>query len=112
MSELYNEIEKLIENIVGKTGELYELGAFSGIGWSHASTPMNRESSNHIVVIKKQKNAVHVYYAFWKFDEDEKNRIVSVFGKSAVGKNCIRIKKMTEERREVLAFNINKSKGT
>jgi len=109
LNELYDEIEQLIEDITGQIGMPFTLGAFSGMGWCYAPTPMSKDPYPNIT-IKQQKNAIHVYYAFWKFNEDEKKRFTSIFGQSAAGKSCIRIKKMTSERKEALAYIINRCK--
>jgi hypothetical protein len=107
LDELYNEIMRLVKDITKQNGMPFELGAFSAIGWRHDSS---NDTPMPYISIKKQKNAVHVYYSFWKFNEAEKRHFVSVFGKSAIGKSCIRIRKMTVERKETLTFIINRCK--
>lgn len=103
MDELYLELKELIESHSGQKGLLFEAGAFSGLGWyffhykcSTFDGPYPRVS------LKQQKNAVHVYTALWDNGKSVLEDYVGIFGKSGVGKGCLRIRKLTPARRQAL----------
>ena len=103
MDELYSEIKNIIEKQAQKAGELFESGKFSGLGWYFYHYKCSTYDGPYPrICLKQQKNGVHVYTALWQDGKSVLEDYVDVFGKSAIGKGCIRIKKMTPARKEAL----------
>jgi len=103
LQSLYYEIKNLIDEGVGEPGHEYEYGKFKGLGWldfDYANT--NYEGPFPRISLKLQKNAVHVYVMMWIDGKPILENYVNIFGKSAVGKGCLRIKKLNDERKRAL----------
>ena len=103
MDGLYGEIKDIIEKQAQKTGEPFESGKFTGLGWYFFHYKCSTYDGPYPrVCLKQQQNAVHIYTALWQDGESVLEDYVDVFGKSAIGKGCIRIKKLTPARKEAL----------
>jgi len=103
MEETYQEIYQLIKETSGQEGTEFEIGAFSGLGWLYA--PYKSTTFDGLypkLVLKQQKQAVHVYVTLFENGKSLLENYTEVFGKSAIGKSCIRIKKLTPERKAAL----------
>jgi hypothetical protein len=107
LEQLHNEIKELIEEHVGEKAKTFTLGKFSGLGWlefHYICSTYDRLYPR--IVLKCQSNAIHVYIMSREYGLLE--RYISVFGKTGLGKGCIRIKKLTPERQEALIEIISK----
>ena len=108
MEELYQEIYQLMKDETGQEGRDFAIGAFSGLGWLYA--PYKSASFDGLypkICLKEQKNAVHVYVTLFVDGKSVIENYTAIFGKSAIGKSCIRVKKLTRQRREALEEIIN-----
>lgn len=103
LQSLYYEIKSLIDEETGELGQEYEYGKFKGLGWlvyNYSNT--SYEGPLPRISLKLQKSAVHVYVMLWINGKPVLENYVHVFGKSAVGKGCLRIKKLDAERKRAL----------
>ena len=98
LDDLYVEILEILENKLGK-GESYISGKFEGLGW------LNFPYKGGLlpkISLKQQKNAVHLYIMKWIDGKPVLDRYRHIFGKSATGVGCIRIKKLDSDRKQAL----------
>ena len=109
---LYNEIKTLINTQTQQIGKDYVCGKFEGEGW----LPFHYVCSTFDgmyprISLKQQKNAVHFYIMLWIDGVPVLERYTELFGKSAVGKGCLRIKQLTPERARALCEIIELAKA-
>jgi len=103
MQNTYNEIKDIIETTIGEQGKHYVAGKADGLGWleiNYKNTCF--DGTIPMISIKQREKAVHVYVMMWSGGKPITEDYIKVFGKSAVGVSCIRIRKLTEERKEAL----------
>jgi len=107
LEALYIEIEGLIEERLGEKGKPFTVGKFSGLGWLDFHYRCSTyEGLYPRISLKRQANAVHVYvmHVAYGLLKD----YVDIFGKTGIGKGCIRIKKLTPERHDALLEIVDK----
>jgi len=115
LQPLYDEIKNTIENEVGEPGYNFAYRSFEGQGWLNFHYVCSTyEGQYPRIVLKQQKEAVHFYVMLWVDGKPILENYTSIFGKSSVGKSCIRIKKLNDERRnaivEIIRLAINENK--
>jgi hypothetical protein len=109
LQDIYNEINDIITNATNETGKPFSYGKFEGIGWLEFTYTNSTYSGPFPKIsLKLQKNAVHIYIMHWLDGKPIIENYVDAFGKSATGVGCIRIKKLTEERKTALEDIVNK----
>jgi len=112
LSGLYDEIRHIIESKIGEAGEKFSYGKFDGLGWLNFHyTCSTYDGLFPRISLKQQKNAVHIYVMMWKDGRPLLENYVNVFGKSAIGKGCLRIKKLNEEFKKAICEIIDYVKG-
>lgn len=89
---MYQQIIDLINYETGEEAQVYSIGKFTGLGWLHDSSNEPR------ITIKEYNNSVHIYAYLWDKDENHHHVLASIFGKSGVGKTCIRIKTLNSDK--------------
>ena len=103
MHELYEQLKTIIETETDLSGTVYTSGKFTGIGWfpfNYKTTTYEQEL--YLISLKEYEKTVNLYVMHWVDGENIVGQYVDVFGKSAVGKGCIRIKKLSPEREHVV----------
>ena len=101
--ELYDKILNKIELKYGEAGKNFTCGKFEGLGWDFYHYKCSTYDGPYPrVALKQQKNGTHVYTMLWEDGKSVLEDYIDVFGKSAVGKGCLRIKKLTPEREAAL----------
>ena len=100
---LYNEIKSLIDREVGGLGVDFTAGKFTGIGWLFFHYKCTSYDGLYPrISLKQYPDSVHIYFHLFKDGQSELDSFVDIFGKSAVGKGCVRLKKWNEERKDAL----------
>ena len=100
---LYHEILSLIERTVGEPARPFTCGKFDGVGWLDFHYVCSTyDGAYPRLALKQQKNAVHVYLMLWIDGIPVLERYMSLFGKSAVGKGCLRLKKLDPAKEAAL----------
>lgn len=112
---LYDRIKKIINEVVGEEGVEYTLGKFTGDGWLNFHYVCSTYDGQYPrVSLKQQKAGVHVYIMLWIEGKPILENYIDVFGKTAVGKGCLRLKKLTDEGevalREIIQCAVEKNK--
>lgn len=103
MDTLYNELVEYITRRTNENPVPISMGKFEGIGWIEMPYESAQYTGNYpTLVIKQYDKTVNLYVTLYDGDEPVAMRYASVFGKSAVGKTCIRIKKLNEAKLEAL----------
>ena len=101
--ELYKKMKSLIEEITGEPGHQVVCGKFEGEGWlMYHYVCSTYDGMYPRVSIKQQKNAVHFYVMLWIAGKPILERYAYLFPKSAMGKGCLRLKKLSSETEQVL----------
>ena len=104
LRNLQDEIARIIERESGETGHDFTNGAFEGLGWLNFHYRCSTYDGPYPrIALKLQKNAVHLYLMVWVDGEPPLKRYAELFGKSAVGRCCLRIKFLDDERRKAIA---------
>ncbi|TLG72504.1 hypothetical protein [Culicoidibacter larvae] len=99
MPEIYEQINQLISNITGVHGKEYTIGKFTGLGWLNFHYVCSTYDGPYPrISLKQYEKTVNVYYALWEDGQGVVEGYKDVFGKSNVGKNCIRIRKLDEQK--------------
>lgn len=99
MDTIFEEIINALNKTTQEGGKTFESGKFVGLGWCFRQRKTsNFEGPYPLIALKVQKNAVHLYYPFWLFSSTEIQNFQEIFGQSAMGKSCIRVKKLSTER--------------
>lgn len=107
---MFSEINEMIESVIGETGREYTIGKFTGIGWLDFHYVCSTYDGMYPrISLKKQSSGVHLYvmspdYGLLAEYED-------VFGKSGLGKGCIRVKTLTADRMAGLRDIVEKVKA-
>ncbi|MFV0560190.1 MAG: hypothetical protein ACK5NA_05690 [Enterococcus sp.] len=107
--KLFTQIQQLIEQETNLPGESFTVGKFTGIGWLFTQ-PSPDEPASPMIAIKQYAKTVNVYVPI---DEDEPplvEQYAHIFGKSNLGKTCIRISSLTPARLDALKLLVNKIK--
>jgi len=103
MKNLYDEVERMITSEVGKEGHPFVYGKFEGVGWlDFQYTSSTYKGPYPRIALKQQTGAVHLYVMLRIGGEPFLEKYVSIFGKAAVGKGCLRIKKLDDTRRDAI----------
>ena len=103
IKSLYDEIEHMIVSEVGVQGHPFIYGKFEGLGWlDFQYTSSAYEGPCPKIALKQQKNAVHLYVMSQTQGQPLLEKYVPIFGKTAVGKGCLRIKTLNEARRNAI----------
>jgi hypothetical protein len=103
MDNLFDEIKNMIDKATGEAGREFSLGKFEGLGWLDFHYSCSTYDGLYPrIALKQYANAVHFYAMLWIDGKSVIEDYSNVFGKSSVGKGCIRIKKLTDERRDAL----------
>ena len=108
---LYNEILTFITNALGVPGEPFTAGKFTGVGWlyfHYKSASYNGMYPR--IALKRQMHSVNVYVM--GKDDHLLDAYAADFGKTAVGKGCIRIKNLTPVRKARLLQLVNELAAT
>ncbi|MCL1987897.1 MAG: hypothetical protein FWG64_08005 [Firmicutes bacterium] len=103
LDSLYNGILELFTSELGnehRNGTEYTIGKFTGIGFLFPKEDCEKPP---LISLKRQKNAVHIYAI-------NLEKYAPIFGKSAVGKGCIRVKSLNNERLQAIKEIISKNK--
>ena len=94
---LYDQILTLIETEVGAKAKPFTAGKFEGVGWLDFHYVCSTYDGIYPrIALKKQANGVHVYVMSPEYGI--LSEYVDIFGKTAIGKGCVRIKLLTESR--------------
>ena len=117
LQNLYNEIEQLINSEAGESGRPFVYGKFEGVGWLNFHYSCTAyEGPYPRIALKQQKNAIHFYVMLWVEGKSILENYIHIFGKTSIGKGCIRIKKLSDERKnalsEIVRIAIEKNKTT
>ena len=117
LEQLYQQVETLIEQRVGVEGTPFVCGKFEGLGWLYYHYKCSTyEGPYPRISLKQQKNAIHFYIMLWIDGVPVLERYIEVFGKSAVGKGCLRIKKWEDKHinavLELIDLAIEKTKNS
>ena len=99
LESIFTDIKSMIDKQTGEEGIEFVHGKFSGIGWlkfHYVCSTYNGEYPR--LLLKRQKDAVHLYALLWDDGKPVLERYICVFGKSAVGKSCVRIKTLDDKR--------------
>ncbi|MCL2557031.1 MAG: hypothetical protein FWE09_00970 [Treponema sp.] len=105
LQSLHDEIAGILEKEIGAAGYDFACGKFEGLGW----IDFHYKCSTHDgpfprIALKIQKNAVHLYLMLWLEGQPPPlQRYVGLFGKSAIGAGCLRVKWLDDDRREAIA---------
>ena len=106
---LYGKILMLIETEVGVQGTPFTAGKFEGVGWLDFHYVCSTYDGKYPrIALKKQANGVHVYIMSSEYGILAE--YVDIFGKTAIGKGCVRVKLLTEEREAGLVELIRRVK--
>lgn len=107
---LYEEILALLEEVIGEKGKSFTVGKFSGIGWLDFHYKCTTYDGLYPrISLKQQANGVHIYVM--SGEAEFLNEFIDIFGKSAIGKGCVRIKKLTPERQDGIVKMVEKIKN-
>ena len=104
LRNLHDEIAGIIERETGETGRDFAQGKFEGLGWLNFHYKCTTYDGPYPrIALKIQKNAVHLYLMVWVDGEPPLKRYAELFGKSAIGQGCLRIKFLNDDRRKAVA---------
>lgn len=111
IEDINNQIQDLITHEIGEAGQAFSLGKFHGIGWIQYPEGSNLDPSDYpLIALKKYEKSVNLYAYLWDTDPVYYKHLESIFGKSAMGKSCIRIKKLNHERIQAIVDILNRLK--
>ncbi len=107
-SEKHEELIRLIDKIIGETApdlkrELYSAPSITMVGYGEM--PLNTATAEEVwplISLAPQKHTVNLYIAAEKDGVPLPQYFIESFGKSAVGKSCIRIRSLKTLNQEVL----------
>lgn len=103
LDHLYQQLRHIINEETATIGQPYTYGAFTGLGWLNFHyTCSTYDGPYPRMSLKQFDKAVHFYIMLWINGKPILDDYVTVFGKSAVGKGCLRFKKLTPEREMAL----------
>ena len=103
LEKIYQQVKEIIIAEIQEEATDFSIGKFTGEAWCFEQDIRGGNRPDYpSIMLKQQKNGVHLYIAFWKFSKDEMEEMSRIFGKSAVGKSCIRLRKLTPERVEAI----------
>ncbi len=103
--ELFQQLYEFINKVTNTKGKLFKTPSsnMSVIGYYiQPYKTTTYESKYPMISIAPQKNNISVYVMVVVDGEYLATKYSDVFGKSNVGKSCIRIKKMNKQRYEAL----------
>ncbi|MCL2574639.1 MAG: DUF1801 domain-containing protein [Defluviitaleaceae bacterium] len=109
---LFSEIKEIIDGCAGEVGRDFVCGSFEGMGWLNFHYKCTTYDGLYPrIALKCQKKKVHLYVMMWRPDgEPVLAKYENLFGKSNVGKGCLRIKSLDDARvdaiRELVALAI------
>ena len=104
LQSLHEEIAGILEREIGSAGRPFACGKFEGLDWLDFHYKCSTYDGPYPkIALKTQKSAVHLYVMLWLDGKPVLERYVGIFSKSAVGKGCLRINRLDDERREVVA---------
>ena len=104
LQSIYDEIEQIINSEAGEQGHNFAIGKFSGMGWlNFYYTCSTYDGLYPRIALKRQTNAVHLYVMLWGDGKPILERYTGIFGKTAVGKSCLRIRKLDDKRKTAIA---------
>lgn len=104
METLYQELIRIIEEELHEHGEEYTLGKFTGIGWSFPE----RTDGAPKISLKKYEKSVNLYLYPTENGEPLLPRYEKIFKKGNIGKGCLRIKKLNNEKITTIRFLLHK----
>ena len=100
----------MVEHVMGIVGKTFTVGKFTGLGWLDFHYVCSTYDGMYPrISLKKQSNGVHLYVM--SPDDGLLAEYEDVFGKSGIGKGCIRIKTLTPERMAGLREIVEKVKA-
>lgn len=103
MEALFEQINQLISRTVGSPGQAFTAGQFSGLGWLEFHYVCSTYDGPYPrIALKQYDKTVNFYIHVWDNGQSILENYKEVFGKSAVGVGCIRIRKLNEQRIEAL----------
>ena len=113
---VFLEIKELVDSVTGEDGHDFVCGKFEGLGWLDFHYKCTSYDGQYPrIALKRKKDAVHFYVMLWIDGEPALKKYESLFGKSNVGKGCLRIKKMDDARenavRELVMLAMTKNEG-
>ena len=110
---LYEKIKFIIDRETGADGHVFRSGKFEGIGWLFFHYVCSTYDGLYPrLSIKQQSSGVHLYVMTMENSGGSiLDKYIPVFGKSAIGKGCLRIKKLTSEHEEALIEIISQLKA-
>ena len=104
LRNLHDEIAGIIDRETGETGHAFAQGKFEGIGWLDFHYKCSTYDGPYPrIALRMQKDAVHLYLMVWLDGEPPLKRYTEIFGKSAVGSGCVRIRFLDDGRRRSIA---------
>ncbi|WP_430611647.1 hypothetical protein [Enterococcus sp. DIV0876] len=105
MEDLYQELIQIIEEELQEKGKEYTLGKFTGLGWRFP------EGENGVpkISLKKYEKTVNLYLFPTENGEPLLAKYEKVFKNSNIGKGCLRIKKLDEEKATTIRLLLHKS---
>lgn len=107
-SEKHEELIRLIDKIISETAphlkrELYSAPSITMIGYSEISLKTaSAEGVWPLISLAPQKQTVNLYIAAKKDGVPLPQYFIESFGKSAVGKSCVRIRSLKTLKQDIL----------
>lgn len=96
MEELFITLKQLMEDELGQAGTPYSVGKFSGIGW------LFPPDGDPWLSLKAYPKTVNIYLFLFFDGKPVASQYTDVFGKSNLGKSCIRIRSLTPAKETAL----------
>ena len=96
---MFDEICNLISSEVDEVPKEYSVGKFHGLGWLFIG---NIEDSSPLIAIKEYEKTVNVYFFLFEDGRSVIEDYQEVFKKSNLGKSCICLRSLTDEKRLAL----------
>ena len=101
---MYTQIIDIINHETNEEPRPYSIGKFEGLAWLY------NEQNEPQITLKEYANSVNLYAYLWDKDLNYYEEMIQVFGKSGVGKSCIRIKKLDAKKIDAIRDIISRLK--
>lgn len=105
----YTQIKQLIEQETNQTGKSFTVGKFTGIGWLFVQHSPE-EPASPLIAVKQYAKTVNIYVPIDENEPPLVEQYAQIFGKSNLGKTCIRISSLTPTRLDTLKALVQKIK--
>ncbi|GMC01237.1 MULTISPECIES: hypothetical protein [Enterococcus] len=105
----YTQIKQLIEQETNQAGKSFTVGKFTGIGWLFIQHSPE-EPASPLIAVKQYAKTVNIYVPIDENEPPLVEQYAQIFGKSNLGKTCIRISSLTPTRLDALKALVQKIK--